>query len=54
MEIVNKYENYPLWVAIPSNLVSLTIYVLGFFCFITSENKMASSIQLGVFTNQKK
>ena len=54
MEIVNKYENYPPWVAILSNLVSLTIYVLGFFGFITSENKVASSIQLGFLTNQKK
>ncbi len=30
METVKRYENYPLWVVILSNLVSLTIYGLGF------------------------
>ena len=30
METVKRYENYPIWVVILSNLVSLTIYGLGF------------------------
>jgi hypothetical protein len=30
METVKRYENYPIWIVILSNLVSLAIYGLGF------------------------
>ena len=30
MKDINSYENYPIWIVILSNIVSLTIYGLGF------------------------
>ena len=34
MEKVKAYENYPIWIVILSNLVSLSIYRLGFIIMI--------------------
>jgi hypothetical protein len=34
METVKRYENYPIWVVILSNLVSIGIYGLGFLIMI--------------------
>lgn len=30
METIKTYENYPVWILLVSNFVSITIYVLGF------------------------